>query len=109
MLRNTSGEAVAIGGWYLSDTPRLPRLWKFPQGTMVPGGGTLVVYCSGLNRLEDVNHLHTSFRLSSEGETVTLSNASGQPVDSATYDLLHTDEAYTRGPDGSWSVGTPAE
>jgi len=109
MLRNTSGEAVDIGGWYLSDTPRLPRLWKFPQGTVIPGGGTLVVYCSGLNRLEDVNHLHTSFRLSSEGETVTLSNASGQPVDSATYDLLHTDEAYARGADGSWSVGTPAE
>lgn len=106
-LRNTSGEAMDIGGWYLSDTPRLPRLWKFPQGVVIPGGGTLVVYCSGLNRVEDVNHLHTSFRLSSEGETLTLSNAQGQPVDSATYDLLHTDEAYVRGSDGSWSVGTP--
>ena len=109
MLRNTSGEAVDISGWYLSDTPRLPRLWKFPQGVVIPGGGTLVVYCSGLNRVEDPNHLHTSFRLSSEGETVTLSNAQGQPVDSATYDLLHTDEAYLRGPDGSWGVGTPTE
>ena len=109
MLRNTSGDAVDIGGWYLSDTPRLPRLWKFPQGVVIPGGGTLVVYCSGLNRVQDPNHLHTSFRLSSEGETVTLSNAQGQPVDSATYDLLHTDEAYMRGPDGSWSVGTPSE
>lgn len=109
MLRNTSGDAVDISGWYLSDTPRLPRLWKFPQGVVIPGGGTLVVYCSGLNRVEDPNHLHTSFRLSSEGETVTLSNAQGQPVDSATYDLLHTDEAYMRGPDGSWGVGTPTE
>ena len=107
ILRNTSGDAMDIGGWYLSDTPRLPRLWKFPQGVVIPGGGTLVVYCSGLNRAEDANRLHTSFRLSSEGETVTLSNAKGQPVDSATYDLLRTDEAYMRGPDGSWSVGTP--
>lgn len=108
MLRNTSGDAMDIGGWYLSDTPRLPRLWKFPQGVVVPGGGTLVVYCSGLNRVEDSGHLHTSFRLSSEGETVTLSNAQGQPVDSATYDLLRTDEAYVRGSDGSWSVSAPA-
>ena len=60
-----------------------------------------------MNRLEDLSHLHTSFRLSSEGETVTLSNANGQPVDSATYDLLKTDAAYIRGADGSWSVGTP--
>ena len=108
VLRNTSGDSVDIGGWYLSDTPRLPRLWKIPQGTAIPGGGTLTVYCSGLNRVTDPEHLHTSFRLSSEGETVTLSNASGQPVDSATYDLLHTDEAYVRGTDGNWSVGTPS-
>ena len=106
LLRNTSGGDVDIGGWYLSDTPRLPRLWKFPEGTTIPGGGMLTVYCSGLNRVADVAHLHTSFRLSSEGETVTLSNASGQPVDTATYDLLHTDEAYVRGDDG-WSVGAP--
>lgn len=108
VLRNSSGEAVDISGWYLSDTPRLPRLWQFPSGTTIPGGGILTVYCSGLNRTEDVEHLHTSFRLSSEGETVTLSNASGQPVDVATYDLLRTDTAYLRGSDGSWSVGTPS-
>jgi len=108
VLRNTSGDAVDISGWYLSDDPRLPRRWKFPEGTTLPGGGTLTVYCSALNRVEDTAHLHTSFRLSSEGETVTLSNASGQPVDSATYDLLHTDTAYIRGEDGGWSVGTPS-
>ncbi len=107
MLRNTSGEAVDIGGWYLSDNPRLPRLWKFPDGVTLPGGGILIVYCSGLNRTGDPSHLHTGFRLSSEGETVTLSNAKGQPVDSATYDLLHTDEAWLRGADGNWSVGAP--
>ena len=107
MLRNTSGDPVDLGGWYLSDDPRLPRMWKFPQGVVIPGGGTLVVYCSGLNRVADASHLHTSFRLSSEGETLTLSNAQGQPVDSATYDLLHTDEAYIRGADGSWSAGVP--
>ena len=108
LLRNTSGDAVDIGGWYLSDTPRLPRLWKIPQGVTIPGGGTLTVYCSGLDRTEDPAHLHTNFRLSSEGETVTLSNAQGQPVDSATYDLLRTDEAYVRGSDGNWGVGTPS-
>ena len=108
IIRNNSGEAVDLSGWYLSDDPRLPRMWKFPSGVTLPGGGTIAVYCSGLNRVEDLSHLHTSFRLSSEGETVTLSNASGQPVDVATYDLLKTDTAYLRGSDGSWSVGAPS-
>lgn len=108
VLKNTSGDAVDVGGWYLSDTPRLPRMWKLPQGIAIPGGGTLTVYCSGLNHVSDGGQLHASFRLSSEGETVTLSNAAGQPVDSVTYDLLHTDEAYLRGDDGNWSAGTPS-
>ncbi|MBQ8110913.1 MAG: lamin tail domain-containing protein, partial [Clostridia bacterium] len=107
LLRNTSAQAVDIGGWYLSDNPGLPRLWKFPAGVVIPGGGALAVHCSGLNRLENPSHLHTSFRLSSEGETVTLSNAAGQPVDTVTYDLLKTDAACVRGADGSWSIGTP--
>ena len=107
LLRNTSGEAVDLSGWYLSDDPTLMRKWKFPSGASIPAGSTLAVHCSGMNRLENPQHLHTNFRLSTEGETVTLSNASGQPVDSATYDLLRTDTAYVRGADGSWSVGTP--
>ena len=107
VLRNTSGDAVDLSGWYLSDTPSLPRLWKFPSGVSIPGGGTLVVQCSGLNRVDNPAYLHTSFRLSTEGETVTLSNANGQPVDTVTYDLLKTDTAYIRGSDGGWSVGTP--
>lgn len=107
VLRNTSGDMADISGWYLSDDPRLPRQWKFPQGVTIPGGGSLVVYCSGLDRRDDPGQLHTNFRLSSEGETLILSNASGQPVDRATYDLLKTDTAYMRGGDGTWSVGVP--
>ena len=107
LLRNTSGEAVDLSGWYLSDDPTLMRKWKFPSGASIPAGGTLAVHCSGMNRTENPQHLHTNFRLSTEGETVTLSNASGQPVASATYDLLRTDTAYVRGTDGSWTIGTP--
>ena len=108
VLRNASGESVDIGGWFLSDDPKLTRLWRFPEGVEIPGGGTLTVFCSGESRTYDPAHPHTSFRLSSEGETVTLSNASGQPVDIATYDLLRTDTAYVREGDG-WSVGEPTE
>ena len=107
ILRNISGADADIGGWYLSDTPQQARMWRFPNGTIIPPGGTITVHCSGLNRVEDPAHLHTSFKLASEGEQVVLSNAAGQPMDMVTYDLLKTDAAYVRASDGSWSVAEP--
>lgn len=107
ILRNVTGSDQDIGGWYLSDTQQLPRMWRVPDGVVIPSGGTLTVHCSGLNRSEDFSHLHTNFKLSSEGEQVMLSNASGQPMDLVTFDLLKSDTALVRGTDGSWSVGAP--
>ncbi|MBR7187781.1 MAG: lamin tail domain-containing protein [Clostridia bacterium] len=107
LLRTASGSGADLSGWYLSDTMQLPRLWRFPEGTSIPAGGTLLVHCSGLNRLEDLMHLHTNFRLSSEGEQVILSNAAGQPVDRVEFDLIKKDSAYVRSGDGSWSIGEP--
>lgn len=107
ILRNVTGSDVDIGGWYLSDTQQLPRMWRIPDGVSLPAGGTLTVHCSGLNRSEDVRHLHTNFKLSSEGEQAVLSDGSGQLMDLVTFDLLKTDTAIVRGSDGSWSVGTP--
>lgn len=106
-LRNATGDSVDIGNWYLSDTQQLPRMWRFPAGTVIPAGGTLTVHCSGLNRTENPAHLHTNFKLSSEGEMVILSDASGRPRDMVTFDLLKTDTAIVRSADGGWSVGTP--
>ena len=107
ILKNITGDAVDLSGWYLSDTQTLPRLWRFPQGIQIPGGGTLTVHCSGLNRTENPEHLHTNFKLSSEGEMVILSDASGRPKDMVTFDLLKSDTAIQRQADCSWTVGTP--
>lgn len=107
ILKNTSAETVDLSGWYLSDTIQMPRMWRIPNGVSLMGGESLIVYCSGLNRTEDLSHLHTSFKLSSEGEQVVLSNADGQPLDMVDFGLLKTDTAYIRNGDGSWSVGTP--
>ncbi|MBR0367274.1 MAG: lamin tail domain-containing protein [Clostridia bacterium] len=107
ILRNASGSDQDIGGWYLSDTQQLPRMWRIPDGTRIPSGGTLLIHCSGLNRAEDVAHLHTNFKLSSEGEQVMLSDAAGKPMDLVTFDLLKTDTAIVRGADGGWSAGAP--
>ena len=108
ILRNVTGADVDLSGWYLSDVQQIARMWRFPDGIVVPAGGTLLVHCSGLNRLDNPAHLHTNFKLSSEGELVMLSDATGQPRDIATFDLLKKDTAWVRGGDGNWSVGTPS-
>ena len=107
LLRTASGAGADLSGWYLSDTPQLPRKWRFPDGASIPAGGTLLVHCSGLNRTENMEHLHTNFKLSSEGEQVLLSSPEGRLMDQVTFDLIRTDSAYVRAAGGSWSVGTP--
>lgn len=107
VIRNTSAEAVDLSGYFLSDDVQLTRQWKLPSGVTLPGNGTLLVYASGLNRTDDPTHLHTNFKLSSEGEQVILSNPLGQPLDIASFGLLKTDAAYVRDANGAWSVGTP--
>ena len=101
-LYNRSGEAVNLSGWYLSDNPASTRMWRFPDVTLNPGE-YLVVFASGLDRKEDVTHLHTNFSLSTEGEQVVLSNAQGRQMDSVTFDLLRKDVAWSRADDGSWT------
>ena len=109
VLSNGSGAAVDLSGWFLSDDPTVGRKWRFPQGAGIGAGEKLLVYASGQDRTDDPRHLHTNFRLSSEGETVTLSDASGRPMDQVTYDLLKTDTAYVRDANGNWDLSAPTE
>ena len=98
-LYNASAEEADLTSWYLSDNRDKTLKWRFPEGTVIPAGGYLLIYASGLDQ-----GLHTNFRLSSEGEDVVLSNADGQPVEIVNYGLLKTDQAYSRMEDGSFTT-----
>ena len=106
-LHNTTGEAIDLSGWYLSDTPGLPLLWRIPDGFVLQPGECRIVYASGRDRA-DATSPHANFGLSTEGETVTLANREGRLVDQVTYDLLADDEAWLKQADGSWATGTPS-
>lgn len=105
-LHNTTDQPIDMSDWYASDNPAKPLAWRFPQGFILQPGEYRIVYASGLNRA-DAEHPHTSFGLSPEGETLLISDANGRLVDSVTYDLLKTDEAWLKHADGTWSAGTP--
>ena len=87
---NGSGSAVQLGDYYLSDKKSEPHRFRFPQAELAPGG-YYIVYCSG-KAIEG----HAPFKISSSGETIILSDATGivdcvrVPAD------LNRDESYGR-------------
>ena len=100
-LHNTSGAAVRLGGWYLSDSISNLKRWKFPDVTL-PADGYLAVHCSGYDRKDDAQHLHTDFRIG-EGESVYLSRPDGRTVSVASPPLLMPDQAWSLF-EGAWST-----
>lgn len=108
-LFNAGADAVNIGGYMLSDSPQQPDKWKFPEGTSIDAGKALIVWADGGN-----TGMHTSFKLSNQGETVRLSNATGNKLDEIRFPLQVENRSYGRKPDGSgaWqflSQPTPAK
>jgi hypothetical protein len=77
-LHNTGHETVALRGWSLTDDAQDPAKWQFPD-IQLPGGGYLVVMCSGLNRrAPEAGYLHTNFSLDADGEYLGLYDDQGQ-------------------------------
>lgn len=98
-IYNSGPSAIDLQGYGLSDNPGSPYKWTFPSRTIAPGA-FLLVFCSDKNRVTGPN-LHTNYKISSSGETMTLTDTSGQLVDTIPPIALAQDESYGRKPDGS--------
>ena len=113
-IYNNGSQAVNIGGWYVSDTPANPTLYQIPGTnpalTTIPAKGRLVIWADR-EPLQGI--LHADFKLSKDGEKVTLSrlNYLGElsEVDAVTFPYMEQNMSYSRVPDGSssWYVTTP--
>ncbi|MFN6117870.1 MAG: lamin tail domain-containing protein, partial [Flavobacteriales bacterium] len=79
-LYNTTGAAVDISGWWVSNRAGNPLKWQVPAGTTIPAGGRQVFIC--IKRHSFVcAFIHCSFNLNqAESDHVLLCNASGDPV-----------------------------
>jgi hypothetical protein len=93
-LYNSTNNTKDISGYIIHDDG--DAAYQLPEGTTVPANGYLVIFCDDGN-----NDLHTNFKLSSDGETVTLKNADNEIAEAVTYPKLDNGQSYGRYPDGS--------
>ncbi|MFM1943857.1 MAG: hypothetical protein RI897_2839, partial [Verrucomicrobiota bacterium] len=108
-LWNQNISSINLTGWALSDDPKNPAQWTFPN-VSIPGGGRLVVFASGKDRKPTTrgSNLHTNFKLSRSGEPLALYSPEQPPLPldgfiADNYPEQRTDVSYTRNTDGTWS------
>lgn len=105
-LYNDEDVPVDLSGRYLTDNLADRNKWEFPEGTVIPAKGYLVVWAD--NEPEQ-GPLHATFALSAGGEAVGLfdraSNALAQ-IDAVTFGPQATGISEGRSPDGSACIRT---
>jgi hypothetical protein len=96
-LYNTSDEARNIGGYKIFDDETAK--YTLPSNATVPAKGFLVLICDGTGV-----DLHPDFKLSADGETVYLENASGKLIDKIEFPAMGDGQSYARFPDAGVNI-----
>ncbi|MBK8474643.1 MAG: CotH kinase family protein [Sphingobacteriales bacterium] len=109
-LFNTTGSAVNLSGWHLSDRSANLLKWTFPTGSTIAANGYLRIWCSGRNTGTGAN-MHTNFKITQTQniEGIYLSNVGGTLIDGNDIDTPNqNNHSWGRSPNGSanWRVFT---
>jgi hypothetical protein len=106
-LYNISEKEQDISGWFLSDNDKHISKWQFPASTTIKGRGYLIIWADDDSAQTG---LHASFKLSSQGEELILSDSKGVTVDKVLYPGQSLELSYSRNPDGTgafvWQLPT---
>jgi hypothetical protein len=99
-LYNAGTADVDLGGMYLGDSVGNSTQYTLPFGTMVPAGGTLILWADG-DTGDGADHL--DFKLSGAGEYVGLFDSMARynaPIDAVYFGPQEPDVSWGRFPDG---------
>lgn len=77
-IHNPTSSPIDLVGWNLTDSPSDLSKWTFPAITL-QADAYLVVFASGKNRKAIGAELHTNFRLSAGGESLSIVSPEGTP------------------------------
>ncbi len=96
-LYNNQDDDIDLSGYFLSDSKSNPTKWSFPDSTVIAGKSYLIIWADGDTLQQG---LHTNYKLSSEGETVVLSDPELFKIDQVKFEANILQRSYARIPDG---------
>ena len=100
-LYNNGSDDADLTGHFLSDNEGEFDKWQFPDGTILPAGGYLIIWADDDEEQATADTIHTNFKLSSGGEILTLSNPDGEIIDQVDFGEQEADISYARIPNGT--------
>ncbi|GEM_PF-3150354 len=105
-LYNDSTMAINLSGYYLTDNLDSPQKWAFPENTIIPANGFLLIWADD-NKTPGI--LHTPFKLDADGEQLGLFDGF-KFVDSLSFAKQLENISFGRFPDGAnaWFSLSPA-
>lgn len=97
-LHNSTGSAVSLGGYGISNNPKNPAKWVFPDISIEPGE-YLLLYATGSADKAQKKNLKLNFNISSTGETLFFFDPNGKLIDKLSAGRMKSGQSYGR--DGS--------
>ena len=97
-LHNSTGSAVSLAGYGISNNPKNPAKWVFPDISIEPGE-YLLLYATGSADKAQKKNLKLNFCISSTGETLFFFDPNGKLIDKLSAGRMKSGQSYGR--DGS--------
>ena len=97
-LHNSTGSAVSLAGYGMSNNPKNPAKWVFPDISIEPGE-YLLLYATGSADKAQKKNLKLNFCISSTGEALFFFDPNGKLIDKLSAGRMKSGQSYGR--DGS--------
>lgn len=95
-IYNAGKTAVDLSGYGLADGSKNLFQYTFPEGTVLPADGYLLICCDdGLTTVDPSEH-HAPFKISAAGETIYLTHPACGTLDMLAVPAAQTDVTYGR-------------
>jgi len=106
-IYNLADKDIDVSGYFLTDSKSNLTKWEFPVGTTLTKNGYLIVWVDGDSTQVG---LHTPFKLSVLGETVSLLTPEKKVIQEVAYPAFSPLQSYSRIPNGTgdfvWAAPT---